>query len=324
VLILTFPLFKHGTAPLLAFIEEPELFMHPWLHRVFLDTLTRRFPEHHYFLTTHSNHLLDLTLDFEDVSIFALEKEFDPEQTSSQQQAKFRITNVSAGDHHALQLLGVRNSSVFLSNCTIWVEGITDRRYIAHWLKLYMEASTGRRRFKEDLHYSFVEYSGSNITHWSFLDETGPNVDRLCGKLFLIADSDNAKPGEKKFQRLQQLKDKLGDRFHCLPAKEIENLLSPHVLKAVLRAFGEADANVVLPRAHESYLNKPLGTFIESQMIKPAKSNMRRYADGKTIRDKLPFCEKAVVAMRTWDDVSEHAQRLTEQLIAFIETNNAR
>ena len=25
--------------------------------------------------------------------------------------------------------------------------------------------------YKEDYHYSFVEYGGNNITHWSFLDK---------------------------------------------------------------------------------------------------------------------------------------------------------
>jgi hypothetical protein len=42
-----------------------------------------------------------------------------------------------------------------------------------------------------DTHYSFVEYSGANIVHWSFLDKcSGIDVDRLCGKLFLVSDRD--------------------------------------------------------------------------------------------------------------------------------------
>ena len=90
----------------------------------------------------------------------------------------FTIENLSEGDNRALELLGVRNSSVFLTNCTIWVEGITDRHYLRHYLKLYAEEhkdDSDFEDFKEDYHYSFVEYGGNNITHWSFLDkETKP------------------------------------------------------------------------------------------------------------------------------------------------------
>src|ERR1700745_3947929 len=48
-------------------------------------------------------------------------------------------------------------------------------------------------RYKQDLHYSFVEYGGSNITHWSFFTDDAPTVvERLCGKLLLIADKDGS------------------------------------------------------------------------------------------------------------------------------------
>src|SRR6266481_5930628 len=65
-----------------------------------------------------------------------------------------------------------QNSSVFLSNSTIWVEGITDRRYVSHYLDLYQnhlrdesEANSlsAPRRYRQDLHYSFVEYAGATL-----------------------------------------------------------------------------------------------------------------------------------------------------------------
>ena len=173
VLILAFPLFAPENEHLLVFIEEPELFLHPWLQRVLLETLSNRFPHHQYFLTTHSNHFLDLTLDIESVSVFAFEKRLD-ENGGRERPGQYRVTNVSRSDCRPLELLGVRNSSVLLTNCTISVQGITDRRYIAHWLELYQQhiqngPSSRAKFFKEDLHYSFVEYSGGNITHWSFL-----------------------------------------------------------------------------------------------------------------------------------------------------------
>src|ERR1041384_4416314 len=102
------------------------------------------------------------------MSIFTFRKRFD-DSTHNEKQAEFEIENVSSGDTSCLELLGVRNSSVFLSNFTIWVEGITDRRYPAHYLKLHVDhlrgTDTSVKDFREDLHYSFVEYGGANITH---------------------------------------------------------------------------------------------------------------------------------------------------------------
>jgi hypothetical protein len=118
------------------------------------------------------------------------------------------------------------------------VEGITDRRYIAHWLKMHQvhlnQSDPKARLYKEDLHYSFVECGGGNITHFSFLDddevETSDKriqVERLCAKLFLITDKDSGKD-----ERQAKLKAKLGDRCHCLEGREIENLLKPEVIQA--------------------------------------------------------------------------------------------
>lgn len=63
IIILTFPLFQHRNEEVLVFFEEPEIYMHPGLQRIFLKALCDYFPQHQYFLTTHSNHFLDITLD---------------------------------------------------------------------------------------------------------------------------------------------------------------------------------------------------------------------------------------------------------------------
>jgi hypothetical protein len=79
--------------------------------------------------------------------------------------------------------LGVRPSATYLANATIWVEGVSDCAY----LRAYMEAfvyylkvrgngwgqSLAQRldQYKEDRHYAFVEYSGANLTHFSFKEE---------------------------------------------------------------------------------------------------------------------------------------------------------
>ena len=44
----------------LFFIEEPDMFMHPSLQRAFLEVLSE-YDQHQYFITSHSNHFLDLS-----------------------------------------------------------------------------------------------------------------------------------------------------------------------------------------------------------------------------------------------------------------------
>jgi predicted ATPase len=327
ILILTFPLFRKRDEPLLAFFEEPELFMHPGIQRVFLNALIREFPNHQFFIATHSNHFLDITLDVNEVSVFTLRKRF-ANSAHKEKEATFEIDNVSSGHTSCLELLGVRNSSVFLSNCTIWVEGITDRRYLAHYLKLYTEHRKSEKLpvsdFKEDLHYSFVEYGGSNITHWSFLDDTvdAINPERLCARLFLIADRDTFETTGKA-ERHTQLQKTLKERFALLDCKEIENLLLPHVLEEVV-ASCEKQPCKFKDVTQDQYATKPLGRFIEEELLMHKRTRKRGYAaPSGTVSDKVNFCDKAIKAVKGFDDVSPEGKKLAERVYKFIAEHNA-
>ncbi len=109
IIIITFPLFQNAGKPAIVCIEEPELFLHPGLQRVLLKTLID-FPENRYFVATHSNHLLDLSLEFDCVSVFTFHKELE-DSDAAEKHARFRIERMSSHDHRTLQLLGTRNSS---------------------------------------------------------------------------------------------------------------------------------------------------------------------------------------------------------------------
>ena len=109
----------------------------------------------------------------------------------------------------------------------------------------------------EDKHYSFVEYAGSNITHWSFLDEEEKpiNVDRLCAKSMLIADGDDAKG--KKAVRHSQLGELLGDRFIKLECRELENLVTPEILNQIIAEYtNEKTLSLFETRNYETYKKK--------------------------------------------------------------------
>ena len=302
---------------------------------MFLNVLahTKGFEDFHFFIATHSNHFLDLTLDLDEISVFTFRKELEPSE-KKERDATFVVENVSNAGDRSLQLLGVANSSVFFSNCTIWVEGITDRRYLSKfisldesWLDNEAEQTGGPRgvRFKQDLHYSFVEYGGSNITHWSFLDDEDDPivVERLCARLLLITDRDSAS-NKAKAERHERLKAKLADRYVCLKRREIENLLKPDIILKVIREFEGPDAH--LANIHyESYAQEPLGRFIQTRILKePQKRRASYAAESGTVNHKVDFCSRAIAHLQHFDDLSSDTQELTKQLYSFIAAHNPR
>ena len=328
LIILTYPLYFNQQKTLKVYIEEPEVHLHPGYQRKFIETLlSPDFKNFQYFITTHSNHFLDITLDKNDISIYTFEKLIVDSNNS-----KFLITNVSDTDTNILSLIGVRNSSVFLSNCTIWVEGITDRIYLRKYLEIIQRDKP--EKFMEDTHFSFVEYSGNNITHWSFLDSDDNNysnilVDKLCGKLFLITDRDNADFNTnrniygkipKKESRHKQLKHKLGDRFYCLRCREIENLLMPNVLVSVINKYNKKNINNSNPLKYEDYKSEYLGKFINERFKGQLQKN---YAtDSGSIINKVDFAKKAMQFIDSKENMSKEATEITEKLYEFIKIHN--
>ncbi|MBS3913564.1 MAG: ATP-binding protein [Bacteroidetes bacterium] len=319
IIILLFPVFMYKDSESIIYYEEPDIFLHPGFQRLFIDVLTSdSFKNTQVFLTTHSNHLLDMTLDTSLISVF----KFNQLSMNS-----FSITNVENASLHVLEELGVKNSSVFLSNCTIWVEGITDRIYIRKYLELYFERED--LHYKEDIHYSFVEYGGSNITHWSFLDSEDQdhpniNVEQLCSKLFLItdrdsSDSESSKPSAKD-KRREQLKKILGNRYLCLEAREIENLLSDVILKeyALSRGIGQSKVNKIIGI---EYLHEPLGKYLD----KTLDQDVGTFATNSgTIKEKLKLAKFAVSCIGNNEQmVSPEAFGIAEKLTTFIKNSNA-
>lgn len=331
LIILTFQLYLLKDEHAIVYIEEPELYLHPGLQRKFIEFLTDdTFKKLQTFFTTHSNHFLDMTLDFNHISVYKFSKTVEKDDTANTI-AKFSIENSSNEDRNLLEILGVKNSSVFLTNCTIWVEGVTDRLYFRKYLEIFQkdqkQKDSNHKIFEEDKHYSFVEYSGNNITHWSFLndDDESIDVDSLCGKLFLISDKD-----ENKEDRHEKLTEKLGDRYYCLKCREIENLLTPEVLVNVIKSYGESDENITIPSSQSAYKIAKLGEYIEDTILKD-KSKTKRKTKNKerpyssesgTIKDKIPFAKNAIKNINTIDDLSDEAKDICEKIYNFIKSNN--
>lgn len=307
------------------FIEEPEMYLHPGLQRKILNFYDS-LQQHTFFLTTHSNHFLDITIDIPDVSIFTFRKIFD-ESDEDELTPNFTIEAVDSGCESSLELLGVRNSSVFLVNATIWVEGITDRWYFREMLNCYMKYLKDNKeldlRLEEDTHYSFVEYGGANITHWSFLDyEKHPiEVERLCAKAIVIIDGD----GAKKMKRKEDLEKILDDRLIILPCREVENLLPYKVIKEIVAEFEKVSNLELKDYSYDKYQNEYLGTFVETTMLKSVVKRKGGYRDKPpktgTLKGKLGFCEKALPKIQ-YADLPDSTKEIIKSIYQFIYEQN--
>lgn len=324
LIILLYPLFFNQGKQLLAFIEEPENSLHPGLQRLFWETLMRpEFEDFQYFITTHSNHFLDITLDLPKISVYSFAKLNDN---------KFSITNASNANNKVLDLIGVRNASVFLSNCTIWVEGITDRLYLRKYLEVYqkhlLENKAINTLFREDFHFSFVEYGGANITHWSFAEDDELQKiksNRICSKIFLIADSDNTeeKAHSKKAERLKLLKKELNDNLYVIEGREIENTLSPKILIDTIKKMEGSNSEQISwvdsKVQYDKYKNKQIGTFIDAQFTGLKRKYKAKYG---TIQPKLEFCKTATELITSIDGLSSEGLTIAQKIYAFIKSCN--
>lgn len=261
LIICTYPIVTETRPGSLFFLEEPDLCMHPSLQRTFLEVLKvyHRKMGHQFFITTHSNHLLDLVDDPDLVGIFSFAAFGNVEEASSSPATSpvFRIRPAVHRDREVLARLGVRPSATFLANSTIWVEGVSDASYLRAYMEAFLRYLGNRgadrgadkwrdaverlRRYKEDLHYAFVEYGGSNLVHLQF-DEPEENdspvpsrqhttdIPSLCAKAIVVADGDIG-DAITKGERMHSFREQLGSRLIVLPGKEIENLIPEELVK---------------------------------------------------------------------------------------------
>ena len=163
------------------FLEEPECHLHPGLLRKLILRL-RELSKAQFFVTTHSNAVLDSTTSEDGIFQFL----FAPNVGTS----VVRCTDVIEKGG-ILDALGVSGSTLLQTNCTLWVEGPSDRIYLRHWLK---SRSTAKAKvFVEGSDYSFVFYGGKILSHFAF-SEDGRNdliaLVRICRYSAVVMDLD--------------------------------------------------------------------------------------------------------------------------------------
>ncbi|GLO64019.1 hypothetical protein MACH09_45270 [Vibrio sp. MACH09] len=311
--------------PTIFFIEEPEQNVHAGLQRIIIDAFRQR-PKHMYFMTTHSNHFIDMAQEYGDVSLQRVHQEVDKD-------SEVTVVESSDANMRLLQGLGVRASSVLNANCSIWVEGITDKLYLKAYMQKYLsldETPAEYLHFKENLHYIFTEYQGSNITHWNFDDQETKDethAKSLISNILLIADKDI----DAKGTRVESLEKALGEGFELLAYKEIENYLPIEVLKAAAKkrwesfnSKGESTIDLTsITQDSISVEDDGIGSILEPCITRINAKEGRKFYEDKsgTIKDKVKFCETAVELMASEDvewELTQDLKDLCEKIFMFI------
>lgn len=315
IICLTYPIFhwlefekKSKADILLACIEEPELYLHPSMQRKLVEVLMTKLSDNvQYFMTTHSNNFIDLFSEPEykdDISIFSV-------KVNSENIKEVR-KEIDLSDS-VYNLLGAKPSSLLLANKTIWVEGVSDRIYLRHGIKLYFEENTSERKLVENLDYAFIEYAGSNLQHY-VEGEEDINISSISNKsnVFILADKDNSETEEPsgitKKERYSKIKEQLGNKggiFKITDGREIENYTKPEILRKIWSELPE--------RLEQSeYLGESLPKFMsENSCTLHIKNNS--FGSNKKI-----ISEKIIKEQKIYNDLSDDMQNLIIELVNFI------
>ncbi|CAM4111419.1 AAA family ATPase [Flavobacterium jumunjinense] len=301
------------------YIDEPEINLHPGMQRLFLEQICNnpdlKKKDLTYVISTHSNHFLDLTIEQNNVSIYS----FSP-RVAENGEKQFVIKNVNAGDNELLRNLGVNNSSVFMANCSIWVEGISDRNYIKAFLKSYCDYHEDKPYPKEDIDFAFFEYAGSNIDHYIF-DEKFEKEDEnivikdiqalaVSNRIFLLADSDaTTKTDKSKFERLENLEKAKSDNFTpkiCWNIREIENLITNEMWEEVLINF----CNKTLVKSNEEIIKEKINVALS---VVNSKKYIKKYVGEflEEVRTKIGKISSKYVLNQSIYEVNKNAKAET-------------
>ena len=313
IINITFPLFLNlkeieETDNVLVFIEEPEIHLHPALQKKLIKTFEDDiFNNFQFFLTTHSNHFLDNTLTNNNVSVFSFRKKITG--SGNEEIPNFSIEKFSFDNYSILDELGVKPSSVLMSNCNIFVEGNIDVSYYNHYLKIHLKELEKKDIIEEGYNYNFTICGGSEMKHVA----NKLNEREKSRSLFIIDRDDND-------NSLEEVLKENECEYHILQSREVENLLKKDVLINALKDFDQIKNNNIQINenfSEKDYQDNEFYEFIKEDILNNApefvykKKNVKKYL----LRKSLPL-------INTKEDLSKEAQSINELIYNFISKNN--
>lgn len=273
------------------FIEEPEISLHPGLQRNFVKEILNN-SNTQLFIATHSPHFLDLIYEPEykdKIAIIKVEKEGP----------KTIAENIDVNFFNPCKLLDVRASSLFLSNCIIWIEGPTDPKYIDPVLKLYIKAYN-KKELSVSCHYNYAYNGGINIAQYMNAkdspEQTQENIKKITKNSMFIFDFDGRSNyyGEKGV-RIKKFRDVLISnkeyKNNCYIMKNmytIENAIPIKYLKEyymkkgyskkekaiIIDFFDEYEKGIIKINISNNSISKEISDYVTKKLGKNKKSKL--------------------------------------------------
>lgn len=268
-------------------IEEPEVYLHPELQRMFLQFLIEE-TDNIYFITTHSNVFIDFN---EHIQVNHV--------THNGNATKIQQILELESSKEILDDLGYKNSDLLQSNGIIWVEGPSDRIYLNKWISLLTEDA-----LKEGLHYSIMFYGGKLLSHIGaetkksnneFFENDLIDLMTINRNSFVIIDRDGNTSkttiNKTKIRIKEEFKE---DKCWITKGREIENYLDANVIDAWLNS--KKDKNKKIEYSKDEKLEESIentGSKIKYANGKPKYSKeIVKYIIDKDGLDTLDLKEK--------------------------------
>lgn len=207
------------------FIEEPERYLHSKTLIRLINLLTKEpFNNNRYFINTHSNALIDVSIDYK--SLYKVY--FDDYRRTTIQNV-----NNTVDEFSLLDSLGVKPSQLFQTNYLLWVEGPSDRIYLNKWI--YQKSNI----LIEGIHYTIMYYGGKLLSHLTTSAVSDLiNISKIGGYNGIIIDSDQESMAKKisktKERIVEEFRESIGFEW-VTKCREIENYIPKDIIFSAIR-----------------------------------------------------------------------------------------